>query len=428
MNCPYHTEAPEKVREVSPAKPAKAHGESLREILYLVLFFACFALLIWGAYDAFKNPQDHYPRKKVEWTVEENPTGDPAGTPSDEEESTGAALQPVTTLAPATDTLGSDAPGADNIVATFGEHQLTNQTFIYYYWDCFYSLYEQMGSYLTSYLNFNKPFDQQYVNDTQSWHQYLSEMAVETWRQTMLLKDEADKNGFVLSDEFEAQLTAAEDALATHAASNEFDSKDAYLQMMFDPCADLESYRAYTRESTIAAAYADAKYREFYDAVYDPAAKVQYCINVRHILIQPEVEDDATSLAAAKDAAEALYKEWQIIPTEDHFQELASTNTMDTGSALDGGLYEDVYPGQMVTAFNDWCFDESRKPGDHGIVETEYGYHIMYFVGQSETVYSDENATAAQADYTTWLDGVFAEGEAKFQAENVVFTAHAEKE
>ena len=45
-----------------------------------------------------------------------------------------------------------------------------------------------------------------------------------------------------------------------------------------------------------------------------------------------------------------------------------------------------------------------------------------------ETVYSDENATAAQADYTTWLDGVFAEGEAKFQAENVVFTAHAEKE
>ena len=43
----------------------------------------------------------------------------------------------------------------------------------------------------------------------------------------------------------------------------------------------------------------------------------------------------------------------------------------------------------MVDTFNDWCFDESRKPGDHGIVETTYGYHIMYFVGHSETDYRD---------------------------------------
>ena len=34
----------------------------------------------------------------------------------------------------------------------------------------------------------------------------------------------------------------------------------------------------------------------------------------------------------------------------------------------------------MVQAFNDWCFDESRKAGDYGLVKTEYGYHVMYFV------------------------------------------------
>ena len=37
----------------------------------------------------------------------------------------------------------------------------------------------------------------------------------------------------------------------------------------------------------------------------------------------------------------------------------------------------------MVPTFNDWCFDDSRTPGDSGIVETDYGYHIMYFVGQN---------------------------------------------
>ena len=41
----------------------------------------------------------------------------------------------------------------------------------------------------------------------------------------------------------------------------------------------------------------------------------------------------------------------------------------------------------MVTAFNDWCFDGARQPGDTGIVKTDYGYHIMYYVGQCDHAY-----------------------------------------
>jgi hypothetical protein len=35
----------------------------------------------------------------------------------------------------------------------------------------------------------------------------------------------------------------------------------------------------------------------------------------------------------------------------------------------------------MVAAFDEWCFDAARQPGDTGIVKTEFGYHVMYFVG-----------------------------------------------
>ena len=59
----------------------------------------------------------------------------------------------------------------------------------------------------------------------------------------------------------------------------------------------------------------------------------------------------------------------------------------DTGSNTNGGLYKQVYKGQMVTGFNDWCFDESRKAGDTGIVENDgnyIGYHVMYFVGTDD--------------------------------------------
>ena len=41
----------------------------------------------------------------------------------------------------------------------------------------------------------------------------------------------------------------------------------------------------------------------------------------------------------------------------------------------------------MVEAFNDWCFDESRKAGDTGIVETDFGYHIIYFAGVTDNYY-----------------------------------------
>ena len=45
---------------------------------------------------------------------------------------------------------------------------------------------------------------------------------------------------------------------------------------------------------------------------------------------------------------------------------------------------------QYVSQFEDWAFcdgdysGEVRKAGDTGIIETEYGYHVMYYVGQDD--------------------------------------------
>ena len=52
----------------------------------------------------------------------------------------------------------------------------------------------------------------------------------------------------------------------------------------------------------------------------------------------------------------------------------------------------------MVTAFNDWCFDASRKPGDTGIVETDYGVHVMYFSGTAEPLWKDNARSALQSE------------------------------
>ena len=162
--------------------------------------------------------------------------------------------------------------------------------------------------------------------------------------------------------------------------------------------------------------------------------------NVRHILVTPEHAADeaedahadgesysAEELAAAKQEAEELYAQWQSgEATEESFAELANEKS-DDGDGTTGGLYTNVTPGQMVQAFNDWCFDASRKTGDTGIVQTEYGYHIMYFVGNSDITYRDYliQNDLRSADVQKWQEDLMAavtmtDGDTKYIRTNLV--------
>lgn len=124
-------------------------------------------------------------------------------------------------------------------------------------------------------------------------------------------------------------------------------------------------------------------------------------VNVRHILIAPDTGDDETSATDATEAqwnnaykkAVNILAEWKEgDATEDSFAELATDNSTDTGSTENGGLYEDVATGDMVDSFSNWCFDSSRKAGDTAIVMSDYGYHIMYFVGTNDETIWYHNA------------------------------------
>ncbi len=123
-------------------------------------------------------------------------------------------------------------------------------------------------------------------------------------------------------------------------------------------------------------------------------------------------EDEEVPDEDIKAKAQEILDSWD--GTEDGFAELAKEWSED-GNAEDGGIYEDVYWGQMVSEFQDWCYADGRKAGDTGIVQTSYGFHIMYFVGYSDEVYwhyACNNALVSEA-YSEWADemveGVTAE-------------------
>lgn len=112
-------------------------------------------------------------------------------------------------------------------------------------------------------------------------------------------------------------------------------------------------------------------------------------VTVRHLLVNFNAADSKNvtdeEKKAAYDKANELLQEWlKGDKTEESFAALATENTDDSGSKETGGLYENIrISDSYVEPFKEWSFNPERKAGDTGLVETEYGWHIMYFVSNN---------------------------------------------
>ena len=141
-------------------------------------------------------------------------------------------------------------------------------------------------------------------------------------------------------------------------------------------------------------------------------------VDVRHILLTggtgsltPEdagyEQQTALLKEMAMSEAEMVLMEWANgEATEKSFIDLVSKYSQDGGSNTTGGLYEQVYAGQMVTEFSEWCFDEERQPGDTGIVYSEdTGAHVMYFVGENRPYWEVQVIESlTKKDYSAWYE------------------------
>ena len=288
--------------------------------------------------------------------------------------------------------------------------ELTNEQLSYYYWGEYYYFIQSNGFVFDASL----PLDEQTYSGDQTWQDYFLDCASTSIVQVLSLKAEAEKAGFEMPEEYQTEYDNTIASMGDYALQAGFTDQDgngdtlAYVQDSYGPAATMESFSEYLYDSYYITAYSDQLYADFsytdedIETYYDENSEMftsygieksdKPNINVRHILIAPEADEEGNISDEAKEDAKAeaerILEEWKSgDATEDSFGELANEYSTDGGSNTNGGLYEDVAPGQMVTEFNDWCFDDARQVGDTGIVETTHGYHIMYYVGATENFY-----------------------------------------
>lgn len=327
----------------------------------------------------------------------------------------------------------------EKVVATAGEYELTLGQLQVYYWMEFRNFMSQYGTYASYFgLDVSKPLDTQMcsgLEEARTWQQFFLEGALNSWNNYRAMAAEADANGFELTEQQRSAIDNAAAELEEAAAANGFESGIAMLHSSLGAGAELEDYvyfmelyyKANGYYAQIAQSFepTDEQLDDYFEEHAEGYAasgitKDTKLVNVRHILVYPEGAD-GTNLATqefSEEAWAASEKKAQEIldqflagdKTEESFAALANEYSEDPGSNTNGGLYENVSEGEMVAAFNDWCFDAARQVGDTGIVKTNYGYHVMYFSGSQTTWqkyarndYMVENATAAAKEIAAKL-------------------------
>ena len=341
----------------------------------------------------------------------------------------GAVLFMGRDKAPYTGPMDSD----QYIVAECNGKQLTNQMFMYYYWGQFYSLYSQYGTTLSYMgLDMSKPFEDQKFDDTRTWADFFTDYALMQWTRDVIITEAIAKEGFTLYEAQKGELAALLAQLETDATKYGYKNGEDYLKHAFDLSVDVPSYNEYTTTSYINTKYLSSKYEAYLKEGKDNPGEYKdlHYADVRHVLIKYAATDEA-SKAAAKDEAEKLYAEFLKNPTVDTFVKLAKEHSDDNangtgGSAAAGGLIEGVYPGQMVENFDKWCFEEGRKAGDYGLIESEYGWHLMYFDGENASVYKSAADRYAEAKYAAWEENLFKQFSLAEYRDKITFR-HAEK-
>lgn len=321
---------------------------------------------------------------------------------------------------------------ANTVIAQLGNQALTNEQLQVYYWTAVreyiyqYNYALALGQSVELDFDPAKPLNQQVYDPVtgKSWQRFFLEAALGQWQNYATIVQLAEDDGYVLSQEIQDFLdTYDEEMTATALEAGLADVETLIDEQISKGSSAAAHYHTFKLEYT-ALGYLDnldkdwtpseKEVNDYYEAhekemtANGTGKDAGKYYDVRHIFVTVNGEmgqlEDGTYGYTEEQWEECYNRAKKILddflanaPTEEKFAELAKEKSQDTGSASNGGLYSYLTKDYgFVKEFEDWYVDESRKPGDTGIVKntgsTKVGYHVMYF-SSSKEIWRDEAET-----------------------------------
>lgn len=132
-----------------------------------------------------------------------------------------------------------------------------------------------------------------------------------------------------------------------------------------------------------------------------------------HILIGFTGAERSTA-TRTKEEAQTLANELlaKVKANPNEFASLVAANSDDPGSKNNGGVYDNIAPGQMVPKFNDFVFN--NPVGTVGVVETEFGFHVIKVLDKYDAILLATIARSIEPSEST-IDAIYTKA-SKFEA------------
>ncbi|MDF2473741.1 MAG: hypothetical protein K0R21_1523 [Anaerocolumna sp.] len=273
----------------------------------------------------------------------------------------------------------------EKVVVTVGDHEIKYSEAMIY-----------MNLIQAQYESYYGPDIWSYDLGGQTFGDMVKQEIMNMMTQTKVVSDHADEYSVTITEEDEALIKQ-------------------YASELYSGISEEDRTRFGITEEIAQQFYRDNKlYEKVYDAatmdvdtnVSDEEAKQ---VTVQHMLVKTQKTDEAGNTVdfTEEEKAEALKKAQDLLAQAketDDFYTLAEANTEDSNVEYTFGT------GEMVPEFEEVAF--SMKPGDiSDIVETDYGYHILYCVSdfdedatleKKEEIITSRQNTAFQELYETW--------------------------
>lgn len=253
--------------------------------------------------------------KATETTAATEGTGSTEGT--DTTEGTGTTDVTVPKDLPSYTFKGEDISAElPKVVATMGDVEVTNAWMNVWYWSSYYEFLNQYGAYATYMgLDPKKELDQQLYgaeDKEMTWQQMFLEQAIMSWTRYQALCLEAQANGVTLSEEGQKQLDSMEKDMNEAAKKAGFADAQQMIENDFGKGITLEEYKKYVNTILLASEYynklsqekqaslTEEQLAQYYDENTEKFDQYNVkkdetpaFVNVRHILIKPEVTEGA---------------------------------------------------------------------------------------------------------------------------------------
>ena len=153
-------------------------------------------------------------------------------------------------------------------------------------------------------------------------------------------------------------------------------SEEAFKEVLISDYKMNEVTKNYLKEEVT-----DKEIQKYYDE------KISEQLNVKHILIIPDVKDGATDEEKSEAEIVAYNKAADLITKLNDgadFDQLAKDNSQDTATASNGGVINNVTKEGYVTEFYNAAYALEEGKYTTTPVKSEYGYHIIYLVSKNE--------------------------------------------